>query len=140
MMSRLSSTHEGVWGVIEREKRRDRIVRRISVIAWVVTFVVLFVFAAIMIQHIAVVRRRVLFGVEPWSAVYEAAMPLVAVVGALSLLIATLSTVGIFLRLRTASLAEIQLRLATLEEMLRTGGDAASAATQAIATGADPRA
>jgi hypothetical protein len=36
----------------------------------------------------------------------------------LSLLVAGLSTVGIFLRLRTARLAEIQLRLAALEEML----------------------
>ena len=35
-----------------------------------------------------------------------------------STLIATLSTVGIFLRLRTASLQEIQLRLAALEAML----------------------
>jgi len=33
-------------------------------------------------------------------------------------LIATLSTIGIFLRLRTASLIEIQLRLAALEEIL----------------------
>ena len=32
--------------------------------------------------------------------------------------IATLSTIAIFLRLRTSSLAEIQLRLAALEEML----------------------
>ena len=46
------------------------------------------------------------------------AMPTVAVLGILSLLVATLSTVGIFLRLRTASLSEIQLRLAALEEMI----------------------
>lgn len=52
-------------------------------------------------------------------AVYDAALPLVAVVGVLSLLIATLGTVGIFLRLRTASLSEIQLRLANLEDMVR---------------------
>lgn len=46
-------------------------------------------------------------------------MPLIAVVGVLSLLIATPSTVGVFLRLSTASLAGIQLRLAALEDMLR---------------------
>ena len=40
------------------------------------------------------------------------------VLGVLSVLIATLSTVGMFLRQRTASLAEIQLRLAALEELL----------------------
>ena len=36
----------------------------------------------------------------------------------MSVLIATLATVAVFLRLRTASLSEIQLRLAALEEML----------------------
>ncbi len=48
-------------------------------------------------------------------------MPLIAVTGVLSVLIATVSTVGIFLRLRTASLAEIQVRLAALEQMLLEG-------------------
>jgi hypothetical protein len=38
-------------------------------------------------------------------------------------LIATLSTIGIFLRLRTSSLAEIQLRLAALEAMLSSPQD-----------------
>jgi len=42
----------------------------------------------------------------------------------LCLLIAALSTVGVFLRQRTASLAEIQLRLAALEDMLGARGDA----------------
>lgn len=51
-------------------------------------------------------------------------MPLVVVLGTISLLIATLSTVGIFFRLRTASLAEIQLRLAALEDVLRSKPDA----------------
>ena len=45
---------------------------------------------------------------EVWLTVYRR----------ISLLIGTLSTVGIFLRLRTASLGEVQLRLAALEEML----------------------
>ena len=41
-----------------------------------------------------------------------------ATLGLVSVLIATLATVAVFLRLRTASLNEIQLRLAALEEML----------------------
>jgi hypothetical protein len=40
------------------------------------------------------------------------------------LLIAALSTVGIFLQVRTANLAEIQLRLATLEDLLQERGGA----------------
>ena len=46
------------------------------------------------------------------------ALPLITVLGVLSFLVAVLSTVGVFLRFRTASLAEIQTRLAAMEEML----------------------
>jgi hypothetical protein len=41
----------------------------------------------------------------------------------MSVLIATLSTVAVFLRLRTSSLAETQLRLAALEDMLTAQPD-----------------
>lgn len=119
------SKGEGVWQMIEADKRRDRRLRRISIVAWSLTLLVFLVFAGMIGQDIAYTMRRVEVGVEPSGAVFEAVMPLVGVVGGLSLLIAVLSTVGVFLRLRTASLHEIQLRLATLEEMLaeRPGGD-----------------
>ncbi|HEU4631741.1 MAG TPA: hypothetical protein VFS08_18475 [Gemmatimonadaceae bacterium] len=109
------------WSIIEREQRRDRLVRRTSLAAWSVTFVVVLVYGAIVAAQIAHAMRLVEVGAARPSAVYDAAIPLVLVVGVISLLVATLSTIGIFLRLRTASLAEIQLRLAALEEMLRTG-------------------
>lgn len=53
-------------------------------------------------------------------------MPLVIALGILSVLIATVSTIGMFVRMRTASLHEIQLRLAALEEMIvsRSGSTA----------------
>ncbi|HEY2164790.1 MAG TPA: hypothetical protein VGH04_12400, partial [Gemmatimonadaceae bacterium] len=73
----------------------------------------------IMVQHILMVKKRLELGVVGTLELYDSVLPLVAVVGVLAVLIATLSTVGVFLRLRTASLAEIQLRLANLEEMLR---------------------
>jgi hypothetical protein len=57
-------------------------------------------------------------GVQHINEVISTLMPLVAVIGFVSLLVAVLSTVGVFLRLRTASLSEIQLRLAALEGML----------------------
>jgi hypothetical protein len=133
-MSPMSSANEAAWGLIEKERRRDRVIRRTSVVAWATTFVILLVFAAIMVQRIALVRRRVAVGLELPHALGDAALPLVAVVGVLSVLIATLSTVGIFLRLRTASLSEIQLRLANLEDMLRTDGrDAREARSERVA-------
>jgi hypothetical protein len=118
-MNAPSSAYETAWSAIDREKRRDSMVRRLSVIAWSTTFVVLLIFAAIMVERIVLVRRQVAIGMALPQSVYDAALPLVAVVGVLSLLIATLGTVGIFLRLRTASLSEIQLRLANLEDMVR---------------------
>jgi hypothetical protein len=118
-MSQNISEHDSTWNAINREKRRDTVVRRTSVAAWGVTFVALLVFAAIMMQHILLVKKRLDLGVVGTPELYDSVLPLVAVVGVLAVLIATLSTVGVFLRLRTASLAEIQLRLANLEEMLR---------------------
>jgi hypothetical protein len=115
-----SSAYDAAWDAIEKEKRRDRAMRRTSIIAWSTTFVVLLIFAGIMVQRIAVAwHRSMILGIHPPDPVYDAALPLIVVIGVLSLLIATLATIGIFLRLRTASLSEIQLRLANLEDMLR---------------------
>lgn len=50
-------------------------------------------------------------------------MPLVWVLGTVSLLVATLSTVGVFLRFRTATLGEIRLRLTALEQMVSDQGE-----------------
>ena len=121
-MNRTASTYASAWDVIETEKRRDRLIRRTTVAAWAVTFIVLLVFAAMVAQRLALVMRRVAVGIEMPQSIYDTALPLVIVLGVVSLLIATLSTVGIFLRHRTASLSEIQLRLAMLEEILRSSG------------------
>jgi len=122
-MESKSSASAAAWAAIEDEKRRDRFIRRVSVVAWTVTFVLLLVFAVAVGVQVSQMLRLVGDGGAPFTVVIWSAMPLVVVVGILSLLIATLSTVGIFLRLRTASLAEIQLRLAALEEMLASRPD-----------------
>lgn len=115
-----------VWTTIDRERRRDRVVRWISVSAWGLTFLILLIFAGITASKISIVERQVMVGASAQQAIYEAWLPLIAVVGVLSVLIATLSTVGIFLRMRTASLVEIQLRLAALERMLAEQPDSDS--------------
>jgi hypothetical protein len=111
--------------MIEKEKRRDRFIRRVSFTAWTVTFLIAVVFTVLVGAQVAQMAKAARVGAAPWSEVFGTALPLVIVLGFLSLLVATLSTVGIFLRLRTASLAEIQLRLAALEEMLAARGDSA---------------
>lgn len=107
------------WTMIELEKRRDRSLRRAAKIAWTVTFVLVVVLAIMNGIQIAEMMRTFAGGMLPASMVFYSAMPLIIVIGILSTLIATLATVGIFLRMRTASLTEIQLRLAALEDLMR---------------------
>ena len=111
------------WALIDNEKRRDRFIRRVNIAAWTTTFVVVLVIAVLVGLQVAALARAHMLGLESWSMVIASAMPLLDVLWKLSLLVAALSTVGIFLRLRTASLTEIQLRLAALEEMLAKGPD-----------------
>ena len=114
---------EKVWSQIEREKRIDKRLRRVAIAAWTSTFLFTVVFAALTAAR-AMLRFGAAFSSRDFgtflrnSMVTEAILPIVIVLMILSTLIATLSTVGIFLRLRTASLQEIQLRLAALEAML----------------------
>ena len=121
MENSFQSTRDDVWVKIEAEKRRDRVIRRICIGAWTVTFTFLLAFMAMVMLQVSKTLELLSLGVVGLEVVVTAVMPLVAVVGTLSLLIAVLSTVGVFLRLRTASLTEIQLRLAALEEILLTG-------------------
>lgn len=109
--------------MIEKEQRRDRFIRRVSVVAWTVTFLIAVIFTVLVAANVAQMAKAARVGAVSWSAVAGVAMPLIIVLGFLSLLIATLCTVGIFLRFRTASLTEIQLRLAALEDMLSARGD-----------------
>jgi hypothetical protein len=109
---------EAAWAAIERDKQRDRLVRRVCVGAWGVTLLTLLAYAVVVGIEVGHQIRLTLVGMVPLEVVLRAFIPLLLVVGALALLVATLSTVGIFLRLRTASLAQIQLRLAALEEIL----------------------
>ena len=117
MSTEISPASERVWAVVEREKRRDRLVRRVSVAAWSVAGGAVLILGAVKTWEVWHLIRLVGEEVAPWEIVIDRVMPLVWVIGVLGLLIAILSTVGIFLRLRTASLSEIQLRLASLEEM-----------------------
>lgn len=107
------------WEAIEQDRKYDRLIRRVSVAAWSVTFVVVLLLVVVAAFQ---VRTAANFLGGPGGlglmAAVGVAMPALFAVGGLAVLVATLSTVGIFLRLRTASLHEIQLRLAALEEAL----------------------
>jgi hypothetical protein len=112
------SASSNVWEAIDNEKRRDRFIRKVSVTSWTITFLLVVVLGAILVSETIFAAKTVMGVGMGWQLALPLLMPLVISLGVLSVLIATLSTVAIFLRLRTSSLNEIQLRLAALEDMI----------------------
>lgn len=109
---------ERIFELIEAEKGRDRTLKRISTAAWAVTFVAILFTGMWVAFDIRWAVSAYATGQLGMDVAFREAMPFVLVVGTTSLLVAVLSTVGVSLRFRTASLAEIQLRLAAVEEMI----------------------
>jgi hypothetical protein len=86
--------------------------------------ILLLLFAIALAVPVLQMARAASAGAVPWATVVGIAMPFIGALWTLSLLVAALSTVAVFFRLRTASLAELQLRLAALEDLLRSRPDA----------------
>lgn len=111
-----------LWSWIEGERVLDRRVRRVSKIAWIVTLVALLLYGArVLVNVVMMLSNASGKGYPPGELLaiaLDQALPLITVLGLLSFLVAVLSTIGVFLRFRTASLAEIQTRLAAMEELL----------------------
>jgi len=121
MKDQLKTGRDAAWEKIEEERRRDRLIRRVGYIAWSVTIFVMLIYTTIVALEFVRTLEMQRVGVVSGLDVIAVVMPLIKGLGVFSLLIAILATVGVFLRLRTASLSEIQLRLAALEEMLLDG-------------------
>ena len=107
--------------LVENERRRDRFIRRVNIIAWSISLSLILVIAVLVVLSISQFVGPAVSCDVPWMVLLGSAMPLIDVLWKLSLLVATLSTVALFVRLRTSSLVEIQLRLAALEEMIASG-------------------
>jgi hypothetical protein len=112
-----------VWEQIDRDKRTDRLIRRVIVIAWSVVLLMLLIYAILVLLDVTRSWELAEMGAMASTDAILTVMPLVYAVGAISLVLATLSTIGAFLRSRTATLGEIQLRLAGLESILRAQAD-----------------
>jgi hypothetical protein len=117
MSTTRASASSDAWQAIDGEKRRDRIIKNVSVVSWTITFLLVVALAAIKVSQTIFVAKTVMGGMG-WQMALPLMMPVIISLGVLTVLIATLSTVAVFLRLRTASLNEIQLRLAALEDMI----------------------
>ena len=118
MNTNYESNNDPVWQMIDREKKKDKVIRRISRVAWGTTLILLLIFFGFTLYNLDIVHGRYERGMVPWSAVVSSVVPFAIILGSLSLIIAILSTIGMFLRLRTTSLLEIQQRLANLEQMV----------------------
>ncbi|MFG1690587.1 hypothetical protein ACGF5M_00285 [Gemmatimonadota bacterium] len=119
-----------IFQVIESEKGRDRKLQRIATAAWILVFVALLFTAVGIGFNVWWAAQAFMDNAVGMDVIFREAMPFVWVAGAVSLLVAVLSTLGVFLRFRTASLAEIQLRLAALEEMLMDQAEAGHSETR----------
>jgi hypothetical protein len=113
---------EELWSWVEGEKRLDARARRISRFAWGATLVAVLLYAVIILSRLAALVSELGQVDAPSTTVLrvmlDTLLPLVSVVGILAFIIALLSTIAVFLRFRTASLAEIQARLSAMEQML----------------------
>ena len=117
------SGQSDVWDQIDRDKRSNRTLRRVVIIAWTTVLLTLLVYAGLILFDVARAWQLWSRGAMSSSDVIRFLLPLVYVIGLVSLLIATLSTIGALIRSRTATLGEIQLRLAALESILRARPD-----------------
>ena len=124
MTAPIHPSSNAAWEAIDQSKRFDRFIRRACIAGWTAAFIAVLAYAVLVIAQMVQMFRLAGVGAVSNIMTLAAATPLIIVVGVVSLLIATLTTVGIFMRQRTASLAEIQLRLAALEDMLAHDGSA----------------
>jgi TRAP-type C4-dicarboxylate transport system permease small subunit len=115
---------EKVWQAIKHEKRHDQFLRRVGIGAWSVTLAFVLLLGILVGTQVAEMWKGYAAGALPWISVVGVAMPFLIILALLSVLIATLATIGIFVRSRAATLNEIQLRLAALEEMIVSGSRA----------------
>lgn len=112
-----------IWKAIDKEHRIDRMIKRISRVTWGLTFLLLGVYLVYTLQNVQLMMQRYKAGVASYEMVTDSVTPFFITFGTIVLVVAILSTVGVFLRLRTASLLEIQQRLSHLENMFMAEKD-----------------
>lgn len=117
---------EGVWNMIRREERYDRFLRLAATLAWILTLGLLVTWGVMVASEVSQLQRLVEIGVAQQRDVFRATIPLIAAAGTVTLILAVLATIGIFIRMRAATLGEIQLRLAALEAMIAARPDVES--------------
>lgn len=119
----MSAPHENpsarLMDRIEEDRARERTLRRIAMVAWVAVGLVLLAWIGLTtVQAVQMAPLMRMAGGPGVSVLVGIFTPVIIVMVGLAVLAGTLSTVALFLRQRRATFDEIQLRLATLEELL----------------------
>lgn len=118
MKNQNKNQEDAIWGLIEKENKRDRIIKRISKGGWFVTLLVLFLFLVFTVIEFLHTYEMYVSGFVAFQNVIDTLIPFLVILGIIALIVAILATIGMFLRLRTSNLLEIQQRLTNLEGML----------------------
>lgn len=113
-----TSASSRAWAVVEAEKKQNALLRRVSLVAWAMTFVLATIYAVLVVIEVVSLSKMMLGRNLPLLDLVAGVMPMVSSLAVVTLLIAALGSVSIFLRMRTVTLNELQLRLAALEDVL----------------------
>ena len=117
----MTKANEDIRSWMGQEQRIDRQLRRFAVVGWSTAVAAVVIYGAFKVFAVIHFLWRFEGQTIPRGAYFEIATNLMAIVyalGALGLLGGVLATIGSFVRFRAASLEEIQLRLAAIEEAL----------------------
>ena len=117
-MNMNEKTNDAVWQMIEREKKKDLLVKKISRVAWGVTLGMLLILLTLWGVELSRTLGLYNSGAVPFANVMMIVFTMAKVLGIFAFIIAVLSTVGMFMRIRTTNLMEIQQRLTNLEQMI----------------------
>ncbi len=122
-MSEIEKSNDAVWKMIDREKRKDKSLSRISTVAWAITLLVVCAFMVLTFMDFSHHMNLYNKGVTTYQSVISTFVPFLIILGVFSLIVAIVMTIGRFMRLRTANLLEIQQRLTLLEQSLTKDED-----------------
>lgn len=117
----METKKEDIWEKIEREKRTDTWMKRICIGSWASTLLLIILFVIVVIQQ--TLKHYAFWGMPDANIEYllmkiaAITIPFLAI-GAFTFGASILSTIGLFIRMRTSSLRDIQLRLGTLENAI----------------------
>ena len=118
----METNKEDIWEKIEKEKIIDNWLKRICIGSWFTTILLLLVYVFLIINHYIYIIGEggfstlvLYFPYEKWTTHLLTYTLIFFGASSITFSAAVLSTIGIFVRMRTSSLRDIQLRLGTLE-------------------------